>query len=108
MVLQITANPGQVMNHLDADVAKRRRRADAGQLEQLRGADGAGRQHHLATGRGVHRPAVTPKSTPTTRPSRITRRAACDLVITVKLARPRAGFRKPLAVLPRTPFFWLT
>ena len=61
MVLQITANPGQVMNHLDADVAKRRRRADAGQLEQLRGADGAGRQHHLATGGGVHRPAVTPK-----------------------------------------------
>ena len=51
MVLQIRPDAGQVVRDLDAVVAEVPGRADAGQLQDLGRADGAGREHDLAPGR---------------------------------------------------------
>ncbi len=48
MVLQIFADPGQIMDHIDTVRPKLRRRSDSGELEQLRRVDRAARQDHLA------------------------------------------------------------
>ena len=42
MVLQVLAHAGQVAHHADAMLAQQRRRADAGQLQQLRRLQRAG------------------------------------------------------------------
>ena len=51
MVLQVLADALQLVPHLDAERLQHRARADAGQLHDLRAADGAGRQDHLARAR---------------------------------------------------------
>ena len=51
MVLQVLADPGQLVPHGHPGGGERRAGADAGELENLRRADGAGGQDHLAPGR---------------------------------------------------------
>ncbi|AWT54417.1 hypothetical protein D806_034450 [Mycolicibacterium smegmatis MKD8] len=48
MVLEVCADPGQVMDDVDAHVAKVRLWAHTGHHQKLRGTDRAGRQHNLA------------------------------------------------------------
>ena len=50
MVLQVGTHPGQVMLHFNADTLQQSRRADARQLQNLRGPDAARTQYHLLPG----------------------------------------------------------
>ena len=47
MVEQVRPDAGQVRNHLDTKVLQMIRRPDPREHQQLRGADGAGREHYL-------------------------------------------------------------
>jgi hypothetical protein len=47
MVLQVLADPGKVVDDADAVAVEQRLRADAGELQQLRRLQRAGRQQHL-------------------------------------------------------------
>ena len=57
MVAQILADPGQVVGDLDPGRAQNVARTDAGQLQELRRADRAGGQDHLARRLGGDAPA---------------------------------------------------
>ncbi len=48
VVLEVTADPGGVHEHVDVEAREFLGGADAGELEQLRGVDGAAAHHHLA------------------------------------------------------------
>ena len=50
VIVQVLADAGQVVDHLDAVFAEMRGRADAGQHQQFGRADGAGGDDHLALG----------------------------------------------------------
>ncbi len=50
MVVEIAADGREMMLHLDAERAQRLAVADAGELQDLRRADGAASQDHLAAG----------------------------------------------------------
>ena len=50
MILEVAADAGQLMQHADAMDGELIGRADAGQLQQLRRAERAGRQDDLAQG----------------------------------------------------------
>src|SRR6185437_6377158 len=52
MVLQILANPRQVVLHLDPQRLQQRTGADSRQLQNLRGVDGAAAEQHLPPRRG--------------------------------------------------------
>ena len=56
MVLEVLADAGQVVDHVDAEAGEVLLVADAGELEQLRGVDGAAAEDHLAGGHAA-RPA---------------------------------------------------
>ena len=56
VVLEVLADAGQVVDHVDAEAGEVLLVADAGELEQLRGVDGAAAQDHLARGHAA-RPA---------------------------------------------------
>ena len=65
MVLQVGAHAGQVLFDLDAVLLQQRRRPDARELQDLRRADAAGAQQHLAAqparvARGQGLDALTP------------------------------------------------
>ena len=84
VVLQVLADAGQIVQHLDAVFAQQRRRPDARELQQLRRADRAGGHHHRARGaqrvravaraqldaRGVQRAVAAPFDAPAASPSR--------------------------------------
>jgi hypothetical protein len=57
VVLGVLAHAGQVVRHGDAERPEEHRRAYPRELQQVRGADGAGRQQHLP--HGAH-PALAP------------------------------------------------
>ena len=50
VVAQVLAHPGQVLQHLDAELPQLLRRPDAGQLQQLRRVEGACTDDHFAAG----------------------------------------------------------
>ena len=58
MVLQVLADPAELVDDGDAVRLQKRRRPDAGELEELRRADRAGGEDHLAAGGGVGGPAI--------------------------------------------------
>ena len=99
MVLQVAADARQL-------VARRRcpsrcssvARPDAGELQELRRADGAGGQHDLAArGRGVRPVAAGGTRRRRSAGRRTAACSACAPVSTVRFGRPRAGRRKALA-----------
>ena len=106
VVLQVAADLGRI----DATTsmpwrAKQRRRADAGELEQLRRLQRAGREDHLARRRA---PALLlPGLDPSRRRGRdrvsTTTRVTCAPVTTLRLGRCRAGARKAVAASQRQP-----
>ena len=51
MVLQILADARQRMDDRNAELLQQRGRADAGELQQLRRLQGAGRENHFAAAR---------------------------------------------------------
>ena len=58
VILQVGADARQVVHHLDAVLLQMPGRADAGELQDLRRADRARRQHDLAAARGAPLGAV--------------------------------------------------
>ena len=53
MVLEVLADPGQVVHRLDAMPAHQLRRPDTGELKNLRRTDRAGAQQHLGARPGL-------------------------------------------------------
>ena len=109
VVLQVLADAGQRVDDRRADRLETLRPADAGEFEQLRRADRAGRQHHFALRPRLATPAVLAiaqadraaplEQDPLDMRARSTRR---------RFGRLRIGFRKPVAALQRRPRRWLT
>src|SRR5499427_5091935 len=54
MILKVVADPRAVMDDGDSHLVQPGRRADPGKLQDLRRADGAGRQDDLALGPRLH------------------------------------------------------
>ncbi len=50
MILQILADAGKLMHHIDAMILEQIARPHAGHLQQLHGPDGARRENDLASG----------------------------------------------------------
>ena len=96
MILEILADPGQRVMHRDARLRQHLRIADAGQLQQMRRADRAGGEDHLARRIGPLDGSLgrlRENSTPAARfPSNITR-CTSALVTICKLGRFVAGLQ---------------
>ena len=98
MVLQVAADARQVVHDRNADRPQMIGRADAGLQQQLRRADGAGRDEHLALARGsLACPLPSTISTPTARPFsttiRVTARAGPHRQVRAVADRAEIGDR---------------
>ena len=104
MVLHVAPHAGQVAQHLDAVLGQMRGLAQPREHHQVRRADGARGQDHLAA-RADHmlHPARSRYATPVARvPSKVMR-LACARVRMVRFSRPRTGLRKATAAEQRRP-----
>ena len=108
VILQVLADPFQLVANHDAVLLQQRPRPDPRKLQDLGRADGAGSHDHLPA--RDHRPgsAVLLEDEPVTRrPSSVSHCTWASVAI-VRFFRCLIGCRKPLAVFQRTPDFWLT
>ena len=99
---EVGADAGKIVAHLDADRFQMRRRADAGDLQQVRRVDRAAGDDDLAARPQRAVGAVLAKrDARRSGGRRASSRVADALVSTRRLARPRASARNVRAVEPR-------
>ena len=103
VVLQVLADAGELMHDVDAVLLQQGAGADARQLQDLRRADRAGGEDHLARRAELRCWPCWRSTRPVTRLPSSIRRSTCARVSTFRLRRPRTGRRKPLEVFQRTP-----
>jgi hypothetical protein len=113
VVLEVLAHAGELAADGDAAGLQQRRRADAGELQDLRRADRAGGEDDLAAGSERRRFAAPPPTGATRTPLAGRRpsssiRSMCAPVQTCRLGRRSIGRRNALVAFQRMPARWLT